>query len=302
MNGREIIQHAFDSDAFLTSTTTAGYVNPEIWEKELLTYLKSSLVMEQLGKVYDRTNVAGDTFNISVGVEPTAAAAVEETVSVSYQEFSKTQVVFSPSEAATGYQVSQKELDRTFLNTMSEMVEQLGYSMALAIDTDIVSTLRTGASNSIVANGVDSSAIDSSDTLDYDDIINARMELLKDKTHPYALVINPYQEASLLKEQQFSYVQNFGGGVARTGFIGTIGGVEVFVTTQITAGSSKAKAIMLGKDGMGVPPFGILYKRNPYILRDMDIDYRQHKFVGVVDYDVKVLRGNGVCTIETYSA
>ena len=302
MNRGEFIQHAFDANAFLTSTGTAGYVNPEVWEKELLTHVKTNMVMEQLGKVYDRTNVAGDLFNITVGVEPTAAAAVAENAAVTYQEFTKTQVVFNPSEAATGYQVSTKELDRTFINTMQEMVAQLGYAMALAIDTDIVNTVTAGAGNAVVVNDATPGALTSSDGLDYDTIVNARSEILKDKLIPSALVINPYQEADLLKAQQFSYVQNFGSDVAKTGFIGTVAGLDVYVTTQILPTSDEAKALVLGKDGMGVPAYGTLYKHHPYILRQMEIDFRQHKFVGVVDYDVKVLRANGICTVLTYSA
>lgn len=302
MDRAEFIQHAFDSDAFLTSTTTAGYVNPEIWDKDLFGYLKANLVMEGLGEVYDRTNVAGDVFHITVGVTPSAAAAVAETAAVAYQAYQKTQVNFTPSEAATGLQVSNKELDRTFLPVMNEMVEEMGYALALVIDNDIITTVTAGAGNAVVANGVLESAIASSDTLDYDSIINGRVELVEDKVKPYALVVNPFQHGSLLKSQQFSYYQNFGEKVAKNGFIGTIAGVEVYETTQIPTTDNVAKALLLGKDSMGKKPFGTLYKRKPYILKNVDIDYRQNKFVGVVDYDVQVLRNVGICTIATYAA
>lgn len=302
MDRTEFIQHAFDANAFTTFETTAGYVNPEIWEKDTLSYVKANLVMEQLGKVYDRTAVAGDTFNITVGVAPTAAAAVVETNAVAYFEFTKTQAQFAPSEKAIAYQVSQKELDRTFLNTMQELIEQIGYGIALAIDTDIVSTLQSGAGNAYIVNGVAESAMTSSDTLDYDSIVKGRMLCLQDNTRPYALVVNPYQESNLLTSQQFSYVQNFGDSVAKNGFIGKIAGLDVYVSTQIPTSNNKSKALILAKDASGVPPFGTLYKRNPYILRDMDIDFRMHKFVGVVDYDVEVLRANGICTVESYTA
>lgn len=300
MDTREIINHAFDGNAFLTSETSAGYVNPELWEKETLGYLKGNLVLEKLGKVYDRTNVAGDTFNVTVGVAPSTAVAVAETVAVTYQDFTKTQVVFSPSEGASGMQVSQKELDRAFIPVMNEMVEQLGYAMAIMIDTDIYTTVVAGASGAVVANGVAESALASTDTLGYSDLVNAKKVLRKAKTNPYAIVVNYDQLANLEDEDQFKRFDYFGEKVAKTGIIGTILGIEVYATETVTTTSNVAKALMLGKDQQGVAPFGTLYKRMPYILRDLEIDYRQHKVVGVVDYDVKVLRGAGICTIASY--
>jgi len=300
MDTREFAIHAFDANAFITSDTSAGHVNPELWEKETLGYLKDNLILEKLGKVYNRTNVAGDTFNVTVGVAPVAASAVAETAAVSYQDFTKTQVVFSPSEGATGMQVSQKELDRAFIPVMNEMVEQLGYALALMIDADIYSTVVAGASGNIFVGG--GTSVASTDTLDYSTLVSAKKVLRKAKVNPYAIVVNYDQLASLEDEDQFKRFDYFGDQVAKTGLIGTILGIEVFATESVTTASNEAKALMLGKDQQGVPPFGTLYKRMPYILRDLEIDYRQHKVVGVVDYDAKVLRGAGICTITSYIA
>ncbi len=300
----ELIQKAFDSNAFITSTTSAGYVNPEIWERELLAYEKANLVVAPLGKSYDRTNVAGDTFNITVGVAPSVASAVAETDSVAIQAFEKTQVVFTPTEYGTAYEYSNKEADRTFINLAREMTEQLGYALALKKDSLAISTITSGAGNSVIVNDGTAGSLTSSDTLNYEAIVNARMEILKDNLRPKYLIVNPQMEADLLKLAQFSDFSKFGDQVAKNGFIGKIAGLEVYSTTQIpaTSTSTEYKALVLGEDAMGVPAFGILQKRNPYFETDYRPLERRHVIVAVEDYDIKVLRANAICTILAYVA
>lgn len=303
MDTREFIQRAFDSNAFLTSTTTAGYVNPEIWEKELLVHVKANLVMAQLGKNYNmRGGANGDTLNVTVGVEPTAAAAVAESASVAIQAYEKTQVIFTPSERGTAYQMSNKERDRTFIDLMSDMVQQLGYALAKRVDTDIVDLITASAANAVTVNDVDYTALDSSDTLDYDTIVNGKVAILDDKLTPKALVVNPSQYGQLLKDQQFKQFNFFGEKVAKTGLIGSIAGLEVYVTTQIASASNKAKALIVGVDDMGVSCFGIAIKRDPYIETEYHALERRTDIVAVMDYDVKMLRVNGACTVGSYSA
>lgn len=304
MDSSEYIQKAFDANAFITSTTTAGYVNPEIWEKELLVYEKANLVVANLGKFYDRTNVAGDTFNVSVGVTPTAAADVAETTAVSVDAYTKTQVVFTPTERGKAYEVSNKELDRTFIPVMQEMSEELGYGLALKKDSLAISTVTAGAGNAVIVNDGTAGALTTNDTLDYATIIKGRAEILKDNLIPKHLIVTPAMEADLLQLSQFSEYYKFGEKVAKNGFIGTIAGMEVYVTTQIpaTADAQEFKALILGVDAMGVPSFGILQKRNPYFEKDYDVYLRKHVIVAVEDYDVKVLRANGICTVLCYVA
>ena len=48
--------------------------------------------------------------------------------------------------------------------------------------------------------------------------------------------------------------------------------------------------------------FGIAQKRNPYLETEYHARERYTDIVAVEDYDIKVLRANGICTIETYAA
>ena len=301
MDARDFIQKAYDSNAFTTVTTTAGFVNPIIWEKELLVHVKANLVMANLVKNYDmRGGDMGKQLNITVGVEPTAAAAVAESVAVAVQAYEKTQVTFTPSERGTAYQMTNKQRDRTFIPLMQDMIAQLGYALAKRVDTDIVTAAQAATTNTVVANGVASTAIASSDTLDYSDIVAAKKAIMNQNLFPKYLIVNPTQYSHLLDEPQFKEVYKFGDQVAKTGFIGTIAGLEVFVTTQITESDNKSKALVLGHDGMGVSPLGLAIKRDPYIETEYHALRRYTDVVAVMDYDAKVLRAAGICTIESY--
>lgn len=303
MDVKSFISKAYDANAFTTAQTSAGYINPEIWNKEVLRHVEENLVVAPLGKQYnDLLNKPGDTLNITVGVEPAAAAAVAESAAVSITALTKTQVTFTPSEYGAAYQLTNKEKDRAFIDLMQDMTAQLGYQLALKKDDVCVALLQASAGNAVVANGVASSAIASSDTIDYDVVVNAATAIKSDKLRPFVLIVGTEQYGDMLKVAAFRDASQFGGSVARNGFIGQVIGIDVYETTQIVGSSNKIKAIMLGRDGAGVAPFGVAQKRLPYMETEYHALERYTDIVAVEDYDVKVLRANGICTIESYSA
>ncbi len=302
MEQKEFVQRAYDANAFTTATATAGYVNPEIWEKELLVHVKSKLVMANLGKNYDmRGGDNGDVLHVTVGVEPTEAAAVAESADVAVQAYTKTTIAFTPSEKGTAYQMTNKEKDRTFISLMQDMVEQLGYALSKKVDTDIVTLVTASAGNAVTVNSVAYTALAASDTLNYNTVVLGKVAVMNDKLFPKYLVVNPTQYGQLLSDSQFKEFDKFGEPVAKTGFIGMIAGLEVFVTNQIPIASSASKALILGEDDMGVSSFGIAVKRDPYIETEYHALGRFTDVVAVMDYDVKMLRVNGACTVGSWA-
>jgi hypothetical protein len=59
---------------------------------------------------------------------------------------------------------------------------------------------------------------------------------------------------------------------------------------------------MLGYDMSGESPFGICYKALPTVRSERHELGRYTDFVGVEEWDLEVLRANGICTIESYDA
>jgi hypothetical protein len=230
---------------------------------------------------------------------------VLESVAVAIAAFSPTQVVLAPSEHGIAYQLTDKEGRRAFFDVMSAIIQDIGYGLALQADTLAVSQLQNSAGNAIVANGVLSSTVASSDGLDATDIINAMKENAKDKFVEHrALLVSPGQMASLMADTAFLTAEKFGSDASanRNGFLGKVFGIPVYLTTQIpiftATTSNHAKAILIS----GREPFVYGFKNTGGVRSQYQALLRYTDIVGTIDFDVKIARANSVCTIESYSS
>ena len=303
-NKELIIANAIGANGFTTDDTTAGHINPEYWNRQLLRYLEPNLVIANKAAVYDDIlGQDGASFKVTIDATPTAAAAVDESDDIPVTAFETTsQVVFTPTEYAKAYQLSDKQARRGFFDAMANMTMKLGFALALGRDDAAEALLRTGAGNSIVANGVDSSDLASSDTLSYDDIVDAVKELRKDLFVARYLFVSPEGFAQLAKDQNFKFVNHAGTDeTLRDGRIGTIYGLTVYETTQIGVDDNASKAIVLGTDQIGFPVFGIGRKLLPQLRTQAWALGRYTDVAAVEEWDMKILRADGICTIEHYA-
>lgn len=295
--------NAIGSNGFTTDDTTATYINPTYWNNQLLAFLEARLVVADKAKVYDDIlGQDGSSLKVTVDAAPTAASAVAESVDVTVDAFeTMAQVTFTPSEYAKAYQLSDKEARRGFINAMTNMTRKIAYAMALERDTLAVSLLQTSAGNTVVVNGVASSALASSDTLDYNTIVNGAVKVRQAKLIPKYLFVSPAGFGQLAKLSQFVQVQQAGTDeTLREGQIGRIYGMTVFETTQIAPSSNKTKALIVAVDQMGEPCFGIARKQLPTIRTQRWELGRYTDIVGVEEYDIQMLRTAGSCVLNHY--
>lgn len=303
MSRETIIMNAIGSNGFTTDDTSAGLINPTYWNKSLMAYLEENLVLASKAKVFDDIlGQDGASFKVTIDAVPTAAAAVAETADVTVSAFETvTQVTFTPSEYAKAYQLSDKEARRSFFSAMDNMTKKIGYAMALGRDDAAVTLLTASAGNAVVANGVAFTALASSDTLEYEDIVNGCTAIRQDLLVPRYLFVSPAGFGQLAKSQQFSFIEHAGTSeTLRGGQIGKIYGLTVFETTQIAPSSNKTKALIVGVDQMGEPVFGIGRKALPEIRTQRFELGRYTDVVGVEEWDMKMLRVDGVCTVGYY--
>lgn len=297
------IERALDSNAFDTGTTAAGHVNPEIWERRLREHVSANMVALQLGE--DRSSEMqgdGDAFNFTILGEPGAAVATAESDAASVSAFSTSQVVLTPSEYTEALQYSDKEARRAFFTVLERFMANIGYSLALAADSAAITELTSNAGNGIVANGVASSALDSSDTLDHADVAAAMKENAKDKFGRHiGLICSVTQAHDLMLDSNFLTVDKYGQDKAtsRNGLMGfTTFGIPVYATTQVDEADNDASALLISSPDAFIYGFkerGAL--RTEYHALDRKTDV-----VGAIDFDVAVARANAICTIETYTA
>lgn len=304
MEFKEFVMNAIDTNGFQSTATAAGYINPEIWNREVLRYVEDTIIVAKYAKVYnDILGAPGDTLNVTINSAPAAAAEVLESNDVTIAAYATTQVVFSPTEYAFAYALSDKEARRAFYDVASDMAQKIGYALALERDTVAIAALQAGNGNTVVANGVVASDLTTTDLMDWDDIVNAMTEIRKDKLIPKVLIVSPGQLGQLMKNQAFRDASQFGGReTILGGTLKMIGGLEVVYSTLITASSNKTEALLLGVDMGGEPAFGVAFKAMPTIRSQRFELGRYTNFVGVEEYEFKVLRANGICSIHTYEA
>jgi N4-gp56 family major capsid protein len=308
MDNKQLIMNAIDANGFSgtgQNTTVAGYINPTVWSTQLLQFLEQNLVLTRFAKVYnDLLGQAGSTLKITINSTPAVAAAVAESDDVTVAVYATTQVTFTPSEYAFAYELSDKEARRAFYDVATDMARKIGYALALKRDTVARTALYASPGNTVMVAGKSATTdLASSDTLDFATVVNAATKIRTGYMIPRYFVVSPGQLGQLSKLSQFSYANQ--AGTTQTlygGMLGTLYGMEVYWTTQVTPSSSVSKAIMLGVDQFGEPAFGIAMKANPTI-RTQRFELGRHtNIVGVEEYDVQVLRAAGVCIVDSYDA
>lgn len=299
---RELVLNAIDSNGFQPNATAAGYINPTVWNTQLLQFLEANLVVCRLAKVYnDLLGSPGSTLNVTINSTPLAASAVDTSADVTVSAYAVTQVTFTPVEYAFAYALHDTEARRAFYDVATDMARKIGYALALKRDTLAVALLQASAGNTVNVNGVITSNIASSDTLDFATVVNGATKIRQAYMLPKYLIVSPAAIGQLSKLSQFSYANQ--AGTTQTlygGMLGTLYGMEVYWTTQISASSNKTKSIMLGVDQFGEPVFGIAMKANPTIRTQRFELGRYTNVVGVEEYDIKCLRTSGICVIGHY--
>lgn len=293
------VAKALETNSFQTSAASADYINPEVWVRKIEEFMKAKLVLAPLGKVYNELlGAPGDTLNIQFDAELTATTLTESTA-ITPGALSYTQVVFSPYEVGLAVALTRKQRIRSINDIMEEKTRAMGYALAKKKDSLAIAALVAGKGNSINANSVVTSDITTSDTLDTDDIANAIKELRVDEHEAKYLIIHPKQENSLMKLSQFIDASVYGGREAvLNGEIGRYLGLRVLVTTQITrnATTSTAYDAIVMDDNV----FGIAYKMGIRFDSDYKVLEREFVLAAVEEYDIEVLRANGICLVTAY--
>jgi N4-gp56 family major capsid protein len=303
MNEYEVIQNAIDANGFVTTAASGSLVNPTYWNHQLLAFLEARLAIADKAKVYDDIlGQDGASFKVTIDAAPTAAASVAETADVTVTAYETvTQVTFTPTEYAKAYSLSDKEARRSFFSAMDNMTRKLAYALALNRDNAAVTLLTATTNPSVIVNSVAFTALASSDTLDYNTIVNAVTTIRAAKMIPRYLFVSPAGLGQLSKLSQFVQVQQAGSDqTLREGLIGRIYGLDVYWTTQIAPSSNKTKAIVLGVDQMGDPTFGIGRKALPTVRTQRFELGRYTNVVAVEEWDMEMLRTAGVCLVCHY--
>ena len=298
------------------TTTIAGNFIPELWSDEVIGAYKSNLVVANLVTRLNHKGKKGDTIHIPVPSRGSASAKAANTqVTLSAATNSVVNVSLDKH-----YEYSKLIEDIAEVQALASMrkfyTDDAGYALAKQVDSDLID-LGEGFQSGATTDGSYTTAYIGSGTtlwsgtneadLD-DDGLRALILVLDNADVPMdnrSLIVPPVCANDLLGINRFTEQAYIGSGDAlKTGKIGQIYGVDVFISTNCDTAASGGGT---GSSGGGTERVGILMHKDALVLAEQvgvrsQTQYKQEYlgdlFTSDTIYGVKELRNDaGVCFV-----
>jgi N4-gp56 family major capsid protein len=270
--------------ANMTITTAAAFI-PEIWSDEVVATYKANLVAANLVRNLNHSGKKGDTINIPTPGRNAASAKVKDaTVTYVTDTATNTPVVIDQH-----FEWSTQIEDIAELQALASMrkfyTDDAGYALAKQVDSKIIADL-DGASALTGGNAVIAAVTD------WDASILIAIENLNDNDVPLegrSLIVTPSCMTALMTEQRFTEQQFIGDGNAiKTGKIGQIYGVDVYMSTQVGTGNTE-KAFLFQRDAHVLATQQAVRSQTQY-----KQEYLADLFTADTVYGTKVIRPSSI--------
>jgi len=298
------------------TTSVANNFIPELWSDEVIGAYKSNLVVANLVTKLSHKGKKGDTIHIPVPARGSASVKAANT-QVTLSAATNTTVDVSINKH---YEYSKLIEDIAEVQSLASMrkfyTDDAGFALAKQVDTDLVdlgegfqSGATTDGSYTTAFIGTGTTAWSGTNEADITDAgLRALILKLDNADVPMdnrSLIIPPVCANDLLGINRFTEQQYIGSGDAiRTGKIGMIYGIDVYVSTNCdTVGSGGGT----GSSGGGTERVGILMHKDALVLAEQvgvrsQTQYKQEYlgdlFTSDTIYGVKELRNDaGLCFV-----
>ena len=292
------------------TTTIAGNFIPELWSDEVIGAYKSNLVVANVVTKLNHKGKKGDTIHIPVPSRGSASAKAANT-QVTLSAATNTVVNVSLDKH---YEYSKLIEDIAEVQALASMrkfyTDDAGYALAKQVDSDLID-LGEGFQSGATTDGSYTTAYIGSGTtlwsgtneadLD-DDGLRALILVLDNADVPMdnrSLIVPPVCANDLLGINRFTEQAYIGSGDAlKTGKIGQIYGVDVFISTNCDTAASGGGT---GSSGGGTERVGILMHKDALVLAEQvgvrsQTQYKQEYlgdlFTSDTIYGVKELRND----------
>jgi len=293
------------------TTTIAGNFIPELWSDEVIGAYKANLVVANLVTKLNHKGKKGDTIHIPVPARGSASAKAANT-QVTLSAATNTVVDVS---IASHYEYSKLIEDIAEVQSLASMrkfyTADAGYALAKQVDTDLINLAEGFQSGTTTDKSYDTAVIGSDGSTAFtgtneaditDAGIRAMLLTLDNADVPMdnrALIIPPVAANDLLGINRFTEQQFIGSGDAiKTGKIGQIYGVDVYITTNAPTVKSSGGT---GDSAAGTERVGVLMHKDALVLAEQvgvrtQTQYKQEYlgdlFTADTIYGVKELRND----------
>jgi N4-gp56 family major capsid protein len=236
----------------VTNTTAATFI-PEIWSDEIIAAYENALVVKPLVRAMSMTGKKGDTVHIPKPDRGSASAKSAET-EVTLITGTTTELVVTIDQHFEYSRLIEDITDVQALNSLrSFYTEDAGYALAKKVDDALIAEaanftaqLQCGASGTAASAGTavafnDASFRDAVQTLDDNDVPMSQR----------VFVIPPAVKNAMLGISNYISTDFVTGKPVENGKIGSLYGVDIFVSTNLpTENTDEKAALLMHKDAM----------------------------------------------------
>ena len=238
-----------------TTTTVAGNFIPELWSDEVIGAYKSNLVLANLVTKMSHKGKKGDTIHIP---KPSRGAASAKTANNQVTLSAATNDVVDIS-INKHYEYSKLIEDIAEVQALASMrkfyTDDAGYALATQVDDDLFTAAQgLNGGTALQGDGTDWSTGTAADITDAG--IRAMILKLDNADVPMdnrSIVLPPIAANDMLAINRFTEQQFIGSGEAiKTGKIGQIYGVDVYVSSNCPSADTNANrvGVMLHRDAL----------------------------------------------------
>lgn len=249
------------------TSARAGTFIPEIWSDEIIAAYKKNLVMANLIKKMSFKGKKGDTLHIPAPVRGNASLKAAE-AQVTLIANTESEVLVNINKHYEYSRLIEDIVETQALTSLRQFyTEDAGYALARQVDTDLIQLGRAvngGAGTAAYANafagGDGSTAYTGSNQSSLTDAgIRRAIQRLDDNDVPMDnrfLIVPPSSRNTLMGIARFTeqaFVGEVGGNnTIRTGKIGDIYGIPVYVSTNCDTATGGARIALLAHKDFGV--------------------------------------------------
>ena len=235
----------------VTNTTAATFI-PEIWSDEIIASYEKSLVVKPLVRAMSMVGKKGDTIHIPKPDRGDASAKAAET-QVTLIAGTTDELVVTIDQHFEYSRLIEDITDVQALNSLRRFyTEDAGYALATNVDSALIAEAGTGftAQMNFVTDGIDGTG----PAVAFNDAgFRQAIQILDDNNVPgdsRVFVIPPAVKREMLGVSQYISSDFVTGQPVTNGKIGSLYGVDIFVSTNLATAGGETDCLLFHKDAL----------------------------------------------------
>ena len=237
----------------VTNTTAATFI-PEIWSDEIIASYEKSLVVKPLVRAMSMVGKKGDTIRVPKPDRGSASVKGAET-QVTLIAGTTGELVINVDQHFEYSRMIEDITDVQALNSLrSFYTTDAGYALATQVDSALITEANSGftAKKAFVTGGIANKA-GATTTAFNDEGLRAAIQILDDNNVPgdsRVFVIPPAVKMAMLGVPNYISSDFVSGSPVVNGKLGSIYGVDLYVSTNLTGNAGEKNCLLMHKDAL----------------------------------------------------